>query len=284
MPVKKVKLPSIKRKVVPTIAIIDADIFVYQAVTEACEEILNGDDEYTYRLNRKHVQDELEIRIADTMMMTGATDALLCFGSVSNWRKKILPEYKAHRAKKKPLGYLATVEWCQSTWDCDTAPFLEADDIIGLRATDPDWKPGHVKIIVSEDKDLNTIRGAHYNPRTPERGIYHVSDDEARHNHLMQALCGDTADGYKGCPGCGPVKAAQILQSAPGSMIEKWDRVVAAFKDAGLTEKDALVQTRVAHILTHGHYDWNTGELNLWTPPVVAKSLHARRARASSRS
>ena len=75
----------------------------------------------------------------------------------------------------------------------------------------------------------------------------------------MQTLIGDIADGYKGCPGIGAVKAKKLLDEAP-----VWATVKDAYEKAGLTEEDALQQARMARILRSS--DYPDGQVKLWSP------------------
>lgn len=251
------------KKALKRVLLVDADVFVYQAVMDNLREVCI-DDEYQYTLQAGEVQDAIETRMDEMQRELQASDVFLAFGSLNNWRKKLLPEYKAHRTTKKPLGYWKTIEWCLSKWEGKQVPFLEADDIIGVLATCLTYRSDFQKIVVSEDKDLDTVPGMHWNPRQPEQGLYNITVEEAARNHLFQTLCGDAADGYKGCPGIGKVTAAEVLSK---NKLDMWGGVVQAFKDAKLTEEDALVQARVAHILTSEYCDLETGTVKYWTPP-----------------
>ena len=75
-------------------------------------------------------------------------------------------------------------------------------------------------------------------------------------------------DGYSGCPGIGPKRAARILDGVfgdPGGPGD-WDAVVKTYVKAGLSEEEALVQARVARILRWGEYDRKKGKVKLWNP------------------
>jgi DNA polymerase-1 len=114
------------------------------------------------------------------------------------------------------------------------------------------------RIIVSDDKDLKTIPGRLY-----RQGVLHeITMDQANLCWLSQTLTGDPADGYKGCPGVGEVKAKAIL-SKPGG---RWENVKQAFLKAGLTESDAVLQARLARILRHGDWDSANKRPKLWSP------------------
>ncbi|MGA1496056.1 MAG: phage exonuclease, partial [Rhodothermales bacterium] len=94
-----------------------------------------------------------------------------------------------------------------------------------------------------------------------DSGIRTVTADEADHFHMMQTLCGDSTDGYAGCPGVGPKKAEAILNGG-----SSWSAVVAAFEKAGLSAFEAIVQARVSRILRHGDFNPKTSEVRLWEP------------------
>ena len=113
-------------------------------------------------------------------------------------------------------------------------------------------------IIVSDDKDLQTIPGRLYRPATKE--LKTITPEEADRSHLIQALTGDVTDGYKGCPKVGPVSAEKILEEGT------WEEVVGAYQKAGLGEEFALSQARVARILREGEWNPITEEVQLWNP------------------
>ena len=176
------------------------------------------------------------------------------------WRMKIWPTYKQHRAGGvKPVALGKVKEWMATKSNCYVRPQLEADDVVGILATSKKI-PGK-KIIVSSDKDLKQIPGTHFNPNFPEGGLFEVTPEEGRRWHLMQTLMGDQVDGFPGCPGVGPKKAEAALKQGT------WAEVVAVFDAKKLTEEDALVQARVARILTHSDWDYKKKERKLWQPP-----------------
>jgi DNA polymerase-1 len=144
------------------------------------------------------------------------------------------------------------VAWVTREFKAVVCPNLEADDVLGLRS-------GKDTVIVSWDKDMKQIPGKHYNPISDE--VFEVSPEEGYRYFLTQVLTGDRVDGYTGLPGCGPVKAENILNASC-----TWDSVAAAYTRAGLTEQDALRQARLAYILKDPT-DYNShNEVRLWTP------------------
>ena len=246
-----------------THALIDGDIPLYQACSAVEHSIHWGDDWWTLHADAKEAREMFDLWISDIKETLKASKVTICFSSSNNWRMGVLPEYKANRAKtRKPVCYAAVKEYCIATYSCLMYPTLEADDVIGLTATNPRNKN---VVIVSEDKDLLTIPGRIYNPRSET--YTNVSPEMAHRTHLMQTLTGDTTDNYKGCPGIGAVKAEKILNESCS-----WEAVVAAYTAAGLTEADALTQARVARILQHKEFYPLTGEVRLWTPTSTSST------------
>lgn len=266
---KTIKFKSKKGK---RILIIDADIVLYQATEKCLIEMQTKDDEWTYHLDLNVVKQEVNERLEELKLDLQADEMILCIGSKGNWRKRVMPEYKANRkGKRKPLGYSAAVEWAKDTFECRFNDDWEADDVCGFLATDPSFKPKMEKILVSEDKDFKSIPGRLYNPRKPELGIVEISVEDADYMHMMQTICGDTADGYKGCPGVGPVKAEMILaDKEEDKELDVWANIVRAFKDKDLNESVALESARVARILRFEDVDKH-GAMKLWEPKKKVK-------------
>ncbi len=247
----------------PLKILIDADMIVFHSCA-ACETPIDWDCDLT-TLHCEHAEaeklaDDTVISIVDKVLdhykYTGKYEILMCFSDTENFRKHILPSYKANRVgKRKPLGYSKVVEWVKDNFTCYQKPTLEADDCIGILAT---LNPNS-SIIVSGDKDFKSIPGYFYNFLSDT--YYEISEEEADYNHLFQTLIGDTADNYKGCPGVGAVTAKKILDESP-----TWEALVAQFVKKKLTEDDALLQARVARILRKSDYDFKARKPKLWSP------------------
>lgn len=247
-----------KKKEPKKVALIDADILLYQAACAVEKEIDWGSDMWTLHSDAREGKMMMDIAIAEIKEATKTKDFILCFSSPNNWRFRVLADYKANRiSTRKPVCYHALKQYSEDTYDTRSYGTLEADDVIGLIATAPGDETDY--IMVSQDKDFKSIPGKHYNPRTQE--FFTIDRQSADRFHLYQTLVGDQTDNYKGCPGVGPVKAENVLTACPN-----WTGVVGCFEKAGLTEEDALVQARVARILRHGEYNKMTCEVKLWTP------------------
>ena len=239
--------------------LIDGDILLY-AESSAVEEAWDwGDDVWTLHGDAKIAKERVDVWLTDIKEHLEADHLIITLTDHANWRKEVLPTYKHNRkSKRKPLVYPVLRDYVAETYKTALWDTLEADDVMGILATDPKDKTD--KIIVSEDKDMKTIPGKLYNPGHPEDGIMEISLEQANRTHLTQALTGDITDGYGGCPGIGPKTAIKVLKDGD------WIEVVAAYEKVGLTEEDALIQARVARILRHGEYNKKTKEVKLWTP------------------
>lgn len=183
---------------------------------------------------------------------------ILCFTdrSTTNFRKTLVdPSYKGNRKEvRKPLALPGLEAYAYEHHRTARYPSLEADDVIGIIATR--YKNC---IIYSEDKDLNQIPGLHFDGKE----LYRVTPEDGYRFFMSQVITGDTADGYKGCPGAGPAAAKKLLT---GPKEGWWDAIVHLYDKAGLTEEDALTQARMARLLTHELYDADSGKVTLWTP------------------
>jgi DNA polymerase-1 len=164
---------------------------------------------------------------------------------------------------------LSTVkEYLADYYDSFIRPKLEADDVMGILATNPIIITGD-KVIVSSDKDMRTIPAKVYNPNRPELGIQTISVDDADRFHLWQTITGDTTDGYAGAKGVGKDSVYSEDVLAAETLTEAWEVVWDAYSSKGLTEEDAIIQARCARILRHEDYNYKDKEPILWEPPLL---------------
>jgi DNA polymerase-1 len=246
------------------IAMVDGDIVAYQQ-SGLCEVPTNwGNDIWTLHADAKEAKQKVDVFLSDLKEELEADEMLLAVSGPENFRKVIYPPYKEHRkAQRKPMVLGEVKEHLIFKHKARWVHILEADDIIGLWATTPE--KGVEKIIVSLDKDFNTIPGLSYNWNHPEEKVVETPEIKADYNFLVQTLTGDQADGYPGCPGIGAKKAADLMDGFK-SIEESWPKLVAAYNKAGFGEGEALVQARCARILRHGEYNFKTKKVALWVP------------------
>ena len=238
--------------------LIDGDILTYRTCWACQTQVQWEDDVVTTATNLKEVRAQADAMIAYWQEQLGVEQLVICFSPKGGkyFRHNILESYKGTRkASQKPMGYHSLVEYLKNKYSYLQIPMLEADDTLGILATNGECSRN---IIVSVDKDMLTIPCEYYNM---DKEVTETVDTKlADYMHLYQTLVGDSTDNYKGCPGVGPKKAADILK------IPSWSRVVTAFEKAGLTSDEALVQARVARILRANEYNFETGEVILWEP------------------
>ena len=243
--------------------LIDADILAYQIAVG---------EEGVYEFNGQHVLhadlekgcSEVENAVAWIIDHVDADQAALFVtgDTVDNFRVKVLPSYKGNRKDvRRPMILQGLKDYMKDNFRCFHEKILEADDLIGIHATMP--HKGE-RVIYSADKDLKTVPGLHWDPEDGE--VVEINHYDANAFFYEQILTGDAVDNYKGCPGIGPVKAKRILAAAAEGDGDPWPAIVDTYEAKGLTEKDALVQARCARILRHGEYNFDTQEVNLWTP------------------
>lgn len=250
-----------------TTLLIDADIVAFKIASTAQRTFKFEDDETgevtecTQVDEWEEVAPRLDELMQEYLTKTKADDLIICLScpTEEGWRIGIYPEYKANRDySKRPVYLSACKDYLAEHYRSYRKPTMEADDIMGILSTHPKLVPGK-RIIVSEDKDLQTIPGWLWNPAKDTKPRL-IAEEQADYFHLYQTLIGDTTDGYKGCPGIGPVKAEAILKEGG------WEAVVAAYERKGLKVDDALLQARVARICRATDYDFKKQEVILWNP------------------
>ena len=237
--------------------LIDADMVLYRSVCAAEQEMRWDDDIWTLQTNMSEAKAEADNQISTITKRLQSDKILLLFSPRRTFRHDLLPAYKANRSnKRKPLGISELKEWMMAEYPSKMFPNIEADDAIGILATeDPDNR-----VAVSADKDFGTLPVTWYNHQKDILRI--VTEEEANRFHLVQSLMGDSTDGFGGLKGCGPRTAEKLLDKNGAT----WNTVVDAYKAKGQTEDDALLTARLAHILQHKDYNQETHEVHLWQP------------------
>ena len=135
--------------------LIDADFIVYKACAAAETEVDFGDDVILVTSNFSDAYGATKRELTKLRDQFGSFVTLkLFFSDSKNFRKKIMPEYKGHRNRKKPCGYKRVIRELKKEYDVIIKPTLEADDTMGIYATK---NPGN--IIASPDKDMRQIPG-----------------------------------------------------------------------------------------------------------------------------
>jgi DNA polymerase-1 len=269
--------------------LIDADIIAYQS-SAANQRKYDWGDGVTSQVADFDAAKRAAADAIDGFAEQLKADAVIvCLSDdVQNFREQVWPRYKQNRVgTERPQHLYDLKEWLASEFKTAMRPRLEADDVMGILSTEP--HEGE-RIIVSADKDMQTIPGLLFNPNKDTK-VRTITPDQAERFMLWQALTGDQTDGYPGCPGCGPKAADRILDgeqwfvshreitrgkragtvettwSLGASEDPAWTRVVSAYLKAGLTEQDAITQVNLARILKHS--DMDGSRIIPWVPSML---------------
>lgn len=224
------------------IALIDADVVAYRMAF--------GTEDEPEKVAIQKTSEFLEDLI---FTYTEVEDCEGYLTGKSNFRFDIAKTapYKGTRIAEKPKHLGIIRQYMIDAWAFSVQEGQEADDAIGIRAYalgEEDY------IICSIDKDLDNLRGHHYNFVKNIR--YYVTEDEAIKNFYIQVLTGDRVDNVPGLKGVGPKKAEKILSEAK-TETELFNAVLAAYDD------DIHRMTEMAQLL------WiRRKEGELWQPPT----------------
>mgnify|MGYP006381568451 FL=1 len=279
-----------------TILLIDADTIAYRAAS-ACQHTVESPSGFIEPFARRWEGEAAVDSIVERLRKRLKADEMQFFLSCpteQNWRLSVEPTYKSNRKElKRPLLLAVLKDYMRSEYGAQHFAFLEADDAIGIMATLP-IVGDETRIVVGRDKDFKTIPGLHYQLLDDDANgkpiIREVTAMDAAKAHYVQAISGDAVDGYAGCPGIGKVRAERIVDD-PRRLVPKkgliprgknkgewatkwhdagpcsiWEAVVSNYEKAGLTEADALKTARLARILLHDEYDFETHTVKLWVP------------------
>lgn len=245
--------------------LIDGDIFIYKITSVNERPIDWGNDLWTLHCDFKECRETLESVLHSYMTALKADNYILAFSDVHNFRYDVSPLYKNNRAgKRKPVCYAALKRHAKEHYNCREFEGLEGDDVLGILATSKDLIKGD-KIIVSLDKDMKTIPAHVCNMRT--FNVKRITKAEADYNHMLQTLTGDASDGYSGCPKIGIKSAEKLLAKVPKTYPEMWGIVKQTYIKKGLSEREALIQARLARICRCEDYDYENKKVKLWNPP-----------------
>jgi len=271
------------------IMLADGDIFAYNAASQS-EYVSIFDEMYLLAGDmdaaKRAAKDGLD-RIATEIK---ASEIIFVWSCPTRryWRHDIFPEYKAKRSDiRTPICLRDLKIWLADQYPSVMRPNMEADDVLGILATNPSYKPNAKKVVVSIDKDMKTLPCWQYNPDADYQPWLQTLK-EADKWHLAQAIGGDTTDGYGGCRGMSTDSALKFLEepwywekylhtfkSGPrkGKSEERWRKVepqdmwsniCSLYHKAGMTEQDAICNAQMARITRFE--DWNNNKVIPWTP------------------
>jgi hypothetical protein len=190
--------------------------------------------------------------IEDLILFNGFGEYQGYLTGKKNFRNEIAvtAPYKGNRKSAKPKHYQLLRDYMESAWSFTMIEDQEADDAIGIAAYE--MEVGEY-CICSIDKDLDMLRGDHYNFVKDER--YFITEEEGIKNFYKQLLMGDRVDNIIGIKGIGTVKAERLLKECKNEN-EMYLAILEAYE--GNAER----------VLENGRLLWIRRQHNqLWTPP-----------------
>jgi len=190
--------------------------------------------------------------IEDLILFNGFGEYQGYLTGKTNFRNEIAvtAPYKGNRKSAKPKHYQLLRDYMESAWAFTMIEDQEADDAIGIAAYE--MEVGEY-CICSIDKDLDMLRGDHYNFVKDER--YFITEEEGIKNFYKQLLMGDRVDNIIGIKGIGTVKAERLLKECKNEN-EMYLAILEAYD--GNAER----------VLENGRLLWIRRQpLQLWTPP-----------------
>jgi 5'-3' exonuclease len=232
-------------------ALIDGDIVVHRVGYTTDSEPLGiaraRTDEMIEKILHDTKAEEYEIWLSDSYE--------------NNFRKHLMPEYKANRTAPRPVHYQALKDYLFEHWDGNLALGMEADDALGIqqRKNYGTWEDHPClgtdsTIICSIDKDLLQIPGWHYNFVREEWAA--ISQLDGIKHFYKQMLIGDVADNIRGVTGIGKVGAGKLIDP----LTKEYDMFAAVrekFYADAKTDDDLLLTGRLFWIRKEDNQVWN---------------------------
>lgn len=181
-------------KSMPTVGLLDGDIVAVRSAAifdsqDGCEE------DHLHMLIRKTVR--------DWVSGAGTDDYRVCMSLGRSFRYDAYPAYKSNRTQPRPRGTEEAREYLRNAYPICEYDTLEADDVMGIMATEPQDK--EARVIISTDKDMLQIPAWQYNP-DKDRWPHKPTREDCWKFLCYQWTCGDPGDGYPGIPGFGVAK------------------------------------------------------------------------------
>jgi hypothetical protein len=226
-----------------THAIIDGDTIVYAvgfAHDKATEN--NGGVEEPIA----NLFGGVKMTIASLLGAVGADSYELFLTGHSNFRMDVFPDYKANRIGiKQPTRKAEIRDYLVRYKGGVVINGMEADDACGIAMYS---MPASKTVLIHQDKDLDMLRGNHYNWHKchKDNGIYNISEEEADKIFYRQLLKGDSVDNIPGLFRMTGKKAtAKVFAGLDSCLTEKqmYDYCLAQY------DNDSEVLERLAQLI-----------------------------------
>ncbi len=260
--------------------LIDSDLLCYEIGFATQKKDENGD---ILPSPVEEVNQLIDNRIKEICAAVYATEPPRLFlTGKGNFRYEIAKrrEYKGNRKQIKPFHYKYIRAYLKSQWGAEEVDGMEADDALAMcqmeRLAFKDT------IICSRDKDLKMVPGFHYGWEAGKQGSWgpHWVDEigtlELRGPKKLigtglkffysQLLTGDATDCYDGLPGCGPIRAFELLREC-STEPELYSAVLSAYQMKFPEEAVSMIEEQ-AHLAWMVRGKDEEGKLIHWRAPV----------------
>ena len=215
--------------------LIDADMLVYTACCSSEFDCKFNEYQHVLLSDECAALDYIAAKLEEYQSITGDRGKIImCFSDYPTFRHEVYSEYKANRiGKRKPLAFKDVAEAVRRYHDVAVYPNLEADDVMGILATE---EVHPTRVIVSGDKDMKTI------PCILLRNgdLETISEKRADRNWMSQVLQGDRTDNIPGLVGVGPKTAEKILGDSE-TLSDMWDKVIGCLLYTSPSPRDGLL-------------------------------------------
>lgn len=147
-----------------TTLLVDGDVLKYRFGFSVEWELDFGDTGVIQHVDEQMAEQKVHGFIQKWAEEVEADRIVVALSDNDNFRLDLLPSYKANRTgARSPILKQYIVDLLREEYETFERPRLEADDVMGILSTSKKIIPGK-KIILSIDKDMQTIPGWFLNP------------------------------------------------------------------------------------------------------------------------
>lgn len=178
-----------------------------------------------------HAKRAYNMTLAKVIKQAKADRAITYLTGKHNFRHDVAPDYKANRKAEKPYHYAELKEHILAQPTTILVNGMEADDALGIAQTANHRVTGSSQwsVICTIDKDLDMIRGLHYNWGRDD--LYYQAGGDAELCFYRQLIMGDATDNIKGIPKKGKVSAEAALPDSMSNPYEMYNVVRGMYYD-----------------------------------------------------
>jgi len=246
------------------LALIDADLVAYRCAASCQKQGVVTED---FGIAQGRASNLLNSILQETR----ATDRVLYLSGGENFRKAVVPTYKANRVDQERPHYLEALrEYLVVEWGAKVTDGIEADDALGIHQSEAGVG---TTTICSLDKDLKQVPGYHYTWEMNgtgstgkawkrEAALTFVKPQEAMFNFYWQMVMGDRADNVLGFDG--KMRAAvpkfleghyELMQTLETEQ-EMFDYVYALYDNSGTSTLQMLHNGFCLHVQRYEDDNW----------------------------